>query len=60
MDSVPAIASMPGPTKVEPASGKVIYTCPMHPEVRQDHPGNCPKCGSSIVGVVAVGGKSDE
>ena len=22
-----------------------IYTCPMHPEVRQDRPGNCPKCG---------------
>ena len=25
--------------------GTVIYTCPMHPEVRQDRPGNCPKCG---------------
>ena len=23
----------------------VIYTCPMHPEIRQDKPGNCPKCG---------------
>ena len=23
----------------------IIYTCPMHPEVRQNHPGNCPKCG---------------
>ncbi len=22
-----------------------IYTCPMHPEVRQDQPGKCPKCG---------------
>lgn len=22
-----------------------IYTCPMHPEIRQDHPGNCPLCG---------------
>lgn len=22
-----------------------IYTCPMHPEIRQDKPGNCPKCG---------------
>lgn len=21
------------------------YTCPMHPEIRQDHPGTCPKCG---------------
>lgn len=25
-----------------------IYTCPMHPEVRQDHPGNCPKCGMAL------------
>ena len=24
---------------------KVIYTCPMHPEIKQDHPGDCPKCG---------------
>ena len=22
-----------------------VYTCPMHPDVRQDRPGNCPKCG---------------
>ncbi len=32
-----------------PASGKMIYTCPMHPEVQQDHPGNCPKCGMTLV-----------
>ncbi|MGQ3002630.1 MAG: copper-transporting P-type ATPase [Hydrogenophaga sp.] len=25
-----------------------VYTCPMHPEIRQDHPGNCPKCGMSL------------
>ncbi|MBW8890550.1 MAG: cadmium-translocating P-type ATPase, partial [Fibrobacteres bacterium] len=25
-----------------------IYTCPMHPEVRQAGPGNCPKCGMSL------------
>jgi len=29
------------------ASG-TIYTCPMHPEVRQDHPGSCPKCGMAL------------
>src|SRR3989338_2252535 len=23
----------------------MIYTCPVHPEIRQDHPGRCPKCG---------------
>jgi len=31
------------------ASGKeAIYTCPMHPEVQQDHPGDCPKCGMAL------------
>ena len=25
-----------------------VYTCPMHPEVRQDHPGSCPKCGMTL------------
>ncbi len=25
------------------------YTCPMHPEVMQDKPGNCPKCGMTLV-----------
>ncbi|MEP6773725.1 MAG: copper-translocating P-type ATPase, partial [Polaromonas sp.] len=24
------------------------YTCPMHPEIRQDHPGNCPICGMTL------------
>ncbi|MDP2721839.1 MAG: copper-translocating P-type ATPase [Bacteroidales bacterium] len=28
---------------------KVMYTCPMHPEIRQDHPGDCPKCGMTLV-----------
>lgn len=25
-----------------------LYTCPMHPEIEQDHPGNCPKCGMNL------------
>ena len=28
---------------------KKTYACPMHPEVRQDRPGNCPKCGMRLV-----------
>ena len=24
------------------------YTCPMHPEIEQDHPGQCPKCGMTL------------
>jgi hypothetical protein len=26
-----------------------MYHCPMHPEVHQDHPGSCPKCGMQLV-----------
>lgn len=30
------------------------YTCPMHPEIQQDHPGDCPICGMplEILGVI--------
>lgn len=28
---------------------KVVYTCPMHPEVVQDKPGKCPKCKMNLV-----------
>jgi hypothetical protein len=34
------------------------YTCPMHPEIIQDVPGNCPKCGMSLVPVKAELSKS--
>lgn len=35
----------------EPSSGSQAkqYTCPMHPEVVQDKPGKCPKCGMDLV-----------
>jgi Cu+-exporting ATPase len=32
----------------EPAPAGTIYFCPMDPEVRQDHPGSCPKCGMAL------------
>ncbi|MEJ8855909.1 heavy metal translocating P-type ATPase [Variovorax robiniae] len=35
------------PTEVSTAPG-TVFTCPMHPEIRQDHPGNCPKCGMTL------------
>ena len=38
-----------GPTQAPvPAAPGTVYTCPMHPEIRQDQPGNCPKCGMSL------------
>ncbi len=37
-------------TPQEPAEAPegAIWTCPMHPEVRQDHPGACPICGMAL------------
>ena len=32
----------------------VIYTCPMHPEIRQEGPGNCPICGMALEPVGAT------
>ena len=33
---------------VAPAPEGSIFTCPMHPEIRQPEPGNCPKCGMAL------------
>lgn len=46
------VTSVP-PAAPPPAPAGTIYTCPMHPEVRQDHFGSCPKCG---MGLEPVGG----
>ena len=32
----------------DPAIPGVIYTCPMHPEIRQEGPGSCPICGMAL------------
>ncbi|MBN2347416.1 MAG: hypothetical protein JXJ22_01180 [Bacteroidales bacterium] len=36
-------------TKLEQQVEKTLYTCPMHAEVIQDEPGNCPKCGMVLI-----------
>ena len=33
------------------------YTCPMHPEVIKDKPGNCPKCGMNLIPLKETGTK---
>lgn len=35
--------------KKSPNGGKIIYSCPMHPEVQQEKPGLCPKCGMTLL-----------
>ena len=36
----------------EMESKEAVYTCPMHPEVKQDKPGSCPKCAMTLQPVV--------
>ncbi|WP_161829256.1 copper-transporting P-type ATPase [Steroidobacter agaridevorans] len=36
------------PASDVPLPAGTIYTCPMHPEIRQVGPGNCPKCGMAL------------
>src|SRR5215218_9294333 len=34
--------------KAEPVPEGTVYTCPMHPEIRQVGPGSCPICGMAL------------
>jgi P-type Cu+ transporter len=54
-----ATSSPPPPTSQTPG---VIYTCPMHPQIRRNAPGNCPICGMTLEPLVATqdGGESLE
>jgi P-type Cu+ transporter len=38
----------------------MIYTCPMHPEIEQDHPGACPKCGMTLEPKTVGAGDEEE
>ena len=44
-----AVQIQPPPNQRRPLSTvATVYTCPMHPEVRQTQPGTCPKCGMAL------------
>jgi len=40
-------------------SGTAVYTCPMHPEIRQKGPGSCPICGMALEPLIAQAGEED-
>jgi Cu(I)/Ag(I) efflux system membrane fusion protein len=44
----------------EKAEAKDKYTCPMHPTIVSDHPGDCPICGMALVKVGGAGGAPGE
>ena len=42
-----------------PTRTDTTYTCPMHPEIRHDRPGDCPKCGMALEPLLAAAGADD-
>ena len=44
----------PAAEATPPGPGGRRYTCPMHPEIVRDAPGDCPKCGMTLVPMPAV------
>ncbi len=42
------------------AQGEIVYTCSMHPSVRESEPGNCPICGMELVPLNDTGTSSGE
>ncbi len=49
----PATYLGPAPAAARPAPADAIYTCPMHPEIRQAGPGACPICGMALEPMMA-------
>ncbi|PTQ99733.1 Cu(I)/Ag(I) efflux system membrane fusion protein [Mucilaginibacter yixingensis] len=41
------------------AKSRFYYTCSMHPQVHEDHPGNCPVCGMKLIKAEAGGDSQD-
>jgi Cu+-exporting ATPase len=39
---------------IAPAPEKLTYTCPMHPEIRRDRPGDCPICGMALEPIIGA------
>ncbi|WP_268247504.1 copper-transporting P-type ATPase, partial [Asticcacaulis endophyticus] len=38
----------PEPQNIDPTAARKLYTCPMHPQIRQEGPGACPICGMAL------------
>lgn len=48
------------PSSTSPTSTGSVYTCPMHPQIRQPTPGRCPICGMELVPAASGAANLDE
>ena len=46
--------------KIPEINTAIQYSCPMHPEVVQDHPGSCPICGMDLVPIASGNPRADD
>ena len=53
------LAGAPPPLPAGVTGTGVRYTCPMHPDVQQDHAGTCPTCGMALEPEVPSAGEGD-
>jgi len=52
VDAAPAVPAAEGDAEgaeTHAVESAYTYTCPMHPDVKQDRPGTCPECGMFLV-----------
>jgi len=52
-----APSKVPAPSGAAPTA--TIYTCPMHPQIRQSGPGSCPICGMALEPLVPTASEDD-
>ncbi len=56
-EAKPFATESKGKAPVAEQPAETYWTCPMHPEVRQKGPGDCPKCGMKLVEKKAEAGE---
>jgi Cu2+-exporting ATPase len=59
-DGLRSTQVQPQPKVTPQAAAKTIYTCTMHPQIRQDHPGDCPLCGMRLVPLLPTADEDEE
>jgi Cu(I)/Ag(I) efflux system membrane fusion protein len=60
MQRVGWIATAAAPMAAQTAPAGTVYTCPMHPQIRQPNPGRCPICSMPLELATAAVGAQDE